>query len=71
MRRLFFSLADRKHLGGLENVVFTFDGWVTRVVFELHWALETRLHASALNSERRAFDQLFWKQVVDRGGSVL
>ena len=31
--------------------MFTFDGWVTRVTFELHWALETRLHASALNSE--------------------
>ena len=31
--------------------MFTFDGWVTRVAFELHWALETRLHASALNSE--------------------
>ena len=32
--------------------MFTFDGWVTRVAFELHWALETRLHASALDSER-------------------
>ena len=31
--------------------MFTFDGWVTRVAFELHWALETRLHASALDSE--------------------
>ena len=31
--------------------MFTFDGWVTRVTFELHWALETRLHASALDSE--------------------
>ena len=31
--------------------MFTFDGWVTRVAFELHWALETRLHATALNSE--------------------
>ena len=31
--------------------MFTFDGWVTRVTFGLHWALETRLHASALNSE--------------------
>ena len=31
--------------------MFTFDGWLTRVTFELHWALETRLHASALNSE--------------------
>ena len=33
--------------------MFTFDGWVTHVAFELHWALETRLHASALNSELR------------------
>ena len=33
--------------------MFTFDGWVTRVAFELHWALETRLHASALDSELR------------------
>ena len=31
--------------------MFTFDGWVTRVAFELHWALETHLHASALDSE--------------------
>ena len=31
--------------------MFTFDGWVTRVALELHWALETRLHASALDSE--------------------
>ena len=31
--------------------MFTFDGWVTRVAFELHWALETRLHASAPDSE--------------------
>ena len=31
--------------------MFTFDGWVKRVAFELHWALETRLHASALDNE--------------------
>ena len=31
--------------------MFTFDGWVTGVIFELHWALQTRLYASALNSE--------------------
>ena len=31
--------------------MFTFDGWVTRVTFELHWTLETRLHASALDSK--------------------
>ena len=60
MRRLFFSLADRRHLGGLEHVVFTFDGWVTRVAFELHWALETRLHASALNSELTREDVEFF-----------
>ena len=36
--------------------MFTFDGWVTRVAFELHWALETRLHASALDSELAVYN---------------
>ena len=41
--------------------MFTFDGWVTRVAFELHWALETRLHASALDSELSDFvDEIFF-----------
>ena len=41
--------------------MFTFDGWVTRVTFELHWALETRLHASALNSElQTGVNVLMW-----------